>query len=569
VEFSVPPPALGPRGVAGRPGGPLLEETCADCHAEHEPRGGKVKADDRTGDDKECSVCHMSAARILPLKYRADRPVPGVRPFRHVDHGGEQGACETCHGDIRQSKTVWDYDPTLGTAEKCITCHVADAQGTPLVGVGSPARESRLPYVDFSKFPHASHLAEPKGEIQVSGKVTSGCRTCHYPEADPASAKLFPGRAPSGEPVGRAQLVDYRACEPCHAAWKVENHGVGAWACFKCHTGVPDAQGKLPIATAAVTRDEVTRVSFTKQHHPGITSKGARVVDTREPGSKNCADCHVGDIAELTSRLAGRGFAHAPHVSADAANTECLTCHPTAATTSWSEDLQRFEARVGGSGSVVGAAENAKGCLECHVGADPAELGLAQKERVVPQFDHKSHVTSDSYYALIKGIACTECHTEGGDVGYQVPKDVADCTKCHSHDPKQEVKYKRTGPASSEGAAKLCLYCHDEVRRDGSAPPRTPRTRTHLDLLPGTQFHDKGGTCASCHDRDGLDGMRSDYRERISEARVLRSIHDDPAQRGAWFNDPRIKDKGVDAQGRTCMSCHRREPQGYLRSLTR
>ena len=63
--------------------------------------------------------------------------------------------------------------------------------------------------------------------------------------------------------------------------------------------------------------------------------------------------------------------------------------------------------------------------------------------------------------------------------------------------------------------------------------------------------------------------MRSDYKERITTARVKSSVHDDRAQRDAWYNDPRIKDTGVDPQGRTCMSCHRREPQGYLRSLVR
>jgi len=569
VEFSVPPPSLGPKGVGGRPGGPLLEETCADCHAEHEPAGGTVEQDDVTGDGKRCGVCHMDAKKIEPLAYRADRPATDVRPFRHEDHGGAVGTCATCHGDIRDSKSIWDYDPTLATAEACAACHVADAQGTPLVGVSDPARSSKLPYVDFSKFPHAAHLADPKGEIQVSGKVTAECRTCHYPETDPEASKLFPGRPVSGEPVGRAQLVDYRACEPCHMAWKVESHGVGAWACFKCHTGLPDAEGNLPIASAEVSRDEVTSVTFTTVHHPGITARGARVKDAKESGGKVCADCHVGDLDELTSRLAGRGFAHEPHVSGEAVNSECLVCHPTAATTSWSEDLQRFEARVGGAGSVVGGAADARGCLECHVGATPDQLGLAKKDRVVPQFDHKAHVSAEGYYALVKGIACTECHVQGGDVGYQVPQDVADCTKCHSHKPEEKAKYDRTGPASSEGETKLCLYCHDEVRKDGESPPRVTRTRTHLDLLSGTQFHDKGGACASCHERDDLDGARSDYAERITTARVKSSIHDDRAQRDAWYNDPRIKDKGVDPQGRTCMTCHRREPQGYLRSLVR
>ncbi len=570
VEFSVPPPSLGPRGVGGRPGGPLGESTCADCHAEHEPQGGKVKQDERTGDGRACATCHLGTTSIVPLAYRPARPAAGtVRPFRHADHGGSAGRCEDCHAELRTSRTIWDYDPSASTAARCVACHVKDARGTPLVGRADPPRTSSVPFVAFSRFPHDAHLAKPKGEIQTSGQVTAECRTCHYPETDAAAKALFPGRAASAEPVGRAELVDYRTCEPCHKAWKVENHGTGEWACFKCHSGAPDAQGKLPVAEAIVTRQDIERVAFAKHHHPGITREGGALADPTEPDGRSCRDCHRADEAELRSRLAGKVFAHAPHVSATPRNAECLQCHPTAATTSWSEDLARFEARVGGAGSTTGAAALAKGCLDCHVGATSEELGLAEKRRIVPQFDHKAHVSTDAFHPGVSGIQCVECHVPGGEAGYQIPPDVAGCTKCHSHDPAAGAAYARTGPKSSTGETQACKFCHEELFPSGRGPERVARQRTHLDLLPGKQWHDLGGDCAACHERDGLDGRRSDYRERITTARVRGSIHDDPALAGQWFNDPRIAQKGADAQGRTCMTCHRREPRGYLRSLTR
>ena len=572
VEFSVPPPSLGPRGTGGRPGGPLGEEMCADCHAEHEPQNDEVPQDGVTGDGKRCATCHTGKTSILPMQYRADQAAAGaVRPFRHVDHGGAKGGCETCHADIENSTSIWDYDPTAATAAKCSECHVSDAAGTSLIGLGASPRESKIPFVYFSKFPHDAHLREPKGEITVSGNVNrdAQCETCHYPEADPASAKLFPGRVPSGEPVGRSELVDYRACEPCHADWKVDNHGVGWGACFKCHTGMPDADGKFPIGMTEVQRDAVTLTSFATHHHPGITKKGAPLSDAKDSG-KACRECHIGDVDVLKSRLRGKDFAHAPHVPADPGDADCLACHPTAATTSYSEDLRRFESRVGGAGSVTGAAAHAKGCIECHVGSTEAELGVSRQKMSVPQFDHKAHVTSENYASGAvggaTGIACTECHVAGGDSGYQIPADVSDCTKCHSHDEKQTENFKRTGPASDVGESKLCLYCHAEVLVDGAAPERRERTRKHLDLLAGDQYHDLTGDCAACHARDGLDGAPSDYRERIKTARIRGSIHDDKALADKWFNDPRAKDAGVRAEG-TCKTCHRREPRSYLRSL--
>jgi len=569
VEFSVPPPSLGPRGSNGGPGGPLGEEMCADCHEKHDPLNEKVPQYSVTGDGKLCGTCHAGSQTIRPMKYRADQPAAGaVRPFRHVDHGGSDGQCETCHGDVEKSKSIWDYDSAAATEKQCAECHVKDAAGTPLVGLAVPPRESRIPYVYFSKFPHDAHLRPPNGEIQVSGNVSKDapCRTCHYPETDAAATKLFPSRVASEEPVGRSKLVDYGACEPCHAEWTVKDHGVGWGACFKCHTGERDSDDKFPIGETVVERDTISLTSFATHHHPGVTRKGAPLSDARDAG-KDCRECHVGNVDALTSRLRGKDFAHGPHVPGDPGNPDCLACHPTAATTSHSEDLRRFESRVGGAGSVTGDAAHAKGCIECHIGSTEAELGRSRQKASVPQFDHKAHVSSKEYAADTTGIACTVCHVPGGESGYQIPENVSDCTMCHTHDKTQTVNYARTGPSATKGESKLCLYCHEEVLVEGDAPPRRERVRKHLDLLPGRQYHDLGGECAACHDRDGLDGAKSDYVERIETARIRSSIHDDRALADKWFNDPRAKD-AVDPE-RRCDTCHRREPRGYLRSLGR
>ena len=74
-------------------------------------------------------------------------------------------------------------DPTAETAKKCAECHVSDAKGTSLIGVRSPARESTVPYVFFSKFPHDAHLAlhadfidalEPRRAPRVTGRAALG-----------------------------------------------------------------------------------------------------------------------------------------------------------------------------------------------------------------------------------------------------------------------------------------------------------------------------------------------------------------------------------------------------------
>jgi hypothetical protein len=573
IEFTIPEGGLGKAGAGGRPGGKHGEATCADCHRAHEPKGGLVKKDDVTGDGRACDTCHMGATSIVPRKYRptdgAASGAAGDRPFLHADHGGADGDCARCHGAVRTSRTIWDYDPTAGTQQACESCHM-DADGRPLVGVGSPGRTTKLPFVAFSRFPHESHLAPPKGEIPVSGKVTDGCRTCHFPERDAAAWKLFPGRSVSPEPVGRSQLVDYDSCVPCHQAWKVEGHGVGAWSCFKCHSGAADAQGKLGMAKSQVERASLAGgVQFQRHHHPGIDPAAAPLADATQPGPggvvKECRDCHVGDTAALSSRLLGKTFRHEPHLPSNPTQGDCVACHTTSLTSSWSADLARFDAHLEAPTNASGASGRAKGCLVCHVGATAAQLNQATTRRTVPEFDHKGHATTANWKgasARAPGIPCTECHVAGGDVGYSTPQDVYDCTRCHSHDEKQADKFARTGKKSSTpDEAKACTYCHEEVRE--SVTPSKFAPRTHLSLLPGKQRHDLGGDCASCHARDSRPYQ---YVERIRKAKIAVSIHEDPALAREWFNDPRIA-QTPDAQGRSCMSCHRFEPRGHLRAL--
>jgi hypothetical protein len=203
-----------------------------------------------------------------------------------------------------------------------------------------------------------------------------------------------------------------------------------------------------------------------------------------------------------------------------------------------------------------------RGCLSCHVGAKREQVGVIVEARLVPEFDHKAHVTGAKWKGAA-GVPCGACHVEGGQHGTTTPADVADCTRCHSHDEKQTEKFARTGKkTSSEADGKDCRFCHEEVR-ETLTPERVP-ARTHLSLLPGTQHHDKGGDCASCHAREGRPYA---YRERIRKAKVAASIHEDPALGREWYNDPAIAKAGADPKGRTCMTCHRAEPRGYLRRL--
>lgn len=566
IEFTLPEGGLGTAGTGGRPGGRHGEWTCTDCHRAHEPAGGLVKKDDVTGDGKPCGVCHMGAAQILPLKWRTGArsvPNPGNdRSFLHGDHGGAAGTCETCHAQVRNSKTIWDYDPVAGTAQACAACHM-DAEKKPLVGVASPGRTTRVPFVAFSRFPHDRHLATPEQKIETSGKVTDGCRTCHYPENDASASRLFPGRKASPEPVGRSALVDYDACVPCHQAWAAPGHGVGAWACFKCHSGSADPQGRLAMAKAQVQRDAISGgVRFERHAHPGVCAGAAALGDPKESGGKACAECHVGTDATIPSRLGGKTFAHDPHLPANPRNEDCLACHTTSATASWSADLERFDPHFDAPPTTSDAAGLARGCLVCHVGATKAQLGIQPVSKVVNEFDHKGHVNGAKWKGGA-GIPCAECHVAGGAAGYTTPADVADCTRCHSHDEKQADKWARTGKkTSAPDDAKSCTFCHEEVR-EAVTPERVP-PRTHLSLLPGKQFHDKGGDCASCHARDGTPYA---YTERIRKAKVTLSIHEDPALKDAWYNQAAIAKPGADPQGRTCMSCHRFEPRGFLRAL--
>ncbi|MCE9635015.1 MAG: hypothetical protein K8T90_04850 [Planctomycetes bacterium] len=569
VEFSLPEGGLGAAGTGGRPGGKHGDFTCTDCHRAHEPKGGLVKKDDVTGDGKPCETCHTGVTSILPQRFRSAANRGNDRSFLHGDHGAADGDCAKCHAAVKTSRTIWDYDPVAGTAQACESCHM-DAEKKPLVGVASPGRTTRLPFVVFSKFPHEKHLAAPENKIETSGKVTDGCRTCHYPERDAAATKLFPARKASDEPVGRGALVDYDACVACHASWSAPGHGVGAWACFKCHSGAADAEGKLPVAKAKVARETISGgVKFANHDHPGVTRNGGTLADATDAGATSkdgkkleCRDCHIGDPSALTSALNGRAFKHGPHLPSAPSNTDCLACHTSSGTASWSADLQRFDPHFEAPVTRSDAGGSAKGCLVCHVGATREQLGLASVEKTVPEFDHKSHVVGAKWKGGL-GVPCTGCHVEGGEIGYVTPADVADCTRCHAHDEKDAEKFARTGKKTSTPAdAKNCKECHEEIR-DALSPTKIA-PRTHLSLLPGKQFHDKGGDCASCHAREGRTYV---YAERVTKAKAATSIHEDADYAGQWFNNPAIEKPGVDPQGRTCDTCHRFKPRGFLRAL--
>ncbi|MCG3136154.1 MAG: hypothetical protein HMLKMBBP_03994 [Planctomycetes bacterium] len=544
IAFSMPAAGLSRRGPSG-------EASCADCHRTHEPSGGKVRQDDVTGDGRTCSTCHQGAAAIVPSPPSATRG-----PFRHADHGGAQGACESCHAGIAASATIWDHDPVAGTAAACADCH-RDAAGKPLAGVGDPPVVTQPAFVQFSNFPHGKHLAPKTGKIETSAAVGDACRTCHYPEqAKDGAGKAFASRATSAEPVGRASLVDYDTCLPCHEAWKVAGHGVGAWSCFKCHGGATGADGSLAMATSRVTRESMPGGFRAAAHaHPVVTSSGARIEGAAD-GTKPCSDCHKADVPALAARSAGKPFAHAPHLPADPKPADCLVCHSTAAESQWSAFMRRFDAHLGGVLSADAEARGARACLDCHVGAKPEDLGIDRATRDVPEFDHRSHVVG-AVWKGGKGIACTECHAPGGPHGYGTAPDALTCVRCHSHDEAQADKYARTGKKTREaGDAAKCAACHDEP---GAARAAIP-PRTHLSLLPGVQHHDMSGACADCHARDGA--AQVPYQVRMPKAKLGVSVHDDPALAGQWFNDP----SGGPA---SCRKCHVNEPRGYLRALER
>jgi predicted CXXCH cytochrome family protein len=572
VEFSVPPPGLGtPATAAGTPAdGPA----CAACHAAHDPSGKEVPQFAKTGDGRGCRECHFGAASILPFAYRPGAAPAGravSRPFTHEDHGGAASKCEECHQEVRTKAILGDYDAAKSTAKACASCHVADARGTPLAGVSDPPRTSKPAYRAVEGFSHPAHM-EGKGKIRVAVKV-AGCETCHYPEADPAAPAALKALQKGKEPADRAALVSYGACVVCHDDWKVADHGLGRWACFKCHTAKEDRPGHLPMAMAVLERPSVEGLKPVVHPHPGITTAGPPLgAAAKDPSGKDCRECHIGRIPGIPSRLAGKGFLHGPHLPAKPTNADCLRCHPAARSAGWSEDLGSFEPKV---------------CLECHTGATEAEIGIARARRTVPQFDHAAHVAPGPTESGFKGYACTECHDARGETGYAVMADAASCVQCHSHDAaKFPEKEKRTGPKLQEGGeAARCLPCHQppgsaaDSPFAGTVPAYRPATRVHLDLAAGKQWHDLGtatgdrtGGCNACHDRDPLKGKPAKYVQRITEARVQTSVHRDDAHKGKWFNDPGLekKDGSGDPEGkkRTCLTCHREEPRGFIRELT-
>jgi len=331
VEFAVPPPGLiaatGPgtgsaaKGLKGSKG-----PACADCHAPHEPASKAIPQYAKTGDGKGCAPCHGESSSILPLSQRpgaapaAPAAAKAERPFLHGDHGGSGSKCVECHAPVEEAKSLRGYDAAAATAKACATCHVSDAAGKSLAAVGNPPRTSTVPFHSVEGFNHPAHL-HPAGKVTVSAKPGAGCRSCHFPSTDPAAPEALRKVQTGAEPAGREELASYAQCVSCHEGWKVEGHGVGRWACFKCHAPAEDRPGHLPLGTAKVERPRVASVALAVHPHPGITTWGPVLATPREAGGKDCRECHLGKIPALASRLAGRPFSRPPGARTSAPST--------------------------------------------------------------------------------------------------------------------------------------------------------------------------------------------------------------------------------------------------------
>lgn len=255
---------------------------------------------------RDCTACHREAARRLSQ--------PAVRPFWHELHLRasprgltEDGArvaasaeCDTCHGDLRQSKQLTDH-ATMAYAcasdATCGTCHREGTREATEAAILLPKATAlpTLPTSSANDFAHADHLDFGRPTL------TAGCFTCH--DFAPTN-----GDAPFAVPITKPQA---KSCLPCH-----EQHDhVAGGACRRCHGAEKGAYndflGKNPPAERQQTPRPWPVDSAFSHFTPGH----------RESTEKDCATCH-----RQQSDVAGRkdlATLRAPTEADDA----CRTCH--------------------------------------------------------------------------------------------------------------------------------------------------------------------------------------------------------------------------------------------------
>lgn len=442
-------------------GSPHAALDCLECHVGFDP-------DEMPHADPvvpvSCNDCHSNAVRAAGMS-------------NHPDAAN----CSTCHDNVHTGPGTLASNPT------CVACHDAEQA---VVQAGSHGHNGAAPVcLDC----HGAHRFAPAD--------TEACLSCH-------GEREFVAQNIAGEDI--EAILSYRD----------SIHGQ-AIECADCHSGhdlrpASDPASRVHhanVATTCATCHDEEADHYLRSEHGKALAAGFE-------GAPTCTDCHgEHDITTITDSASPMSREHEVQV--------CLSCHLDSPAvqdrmTHTAGFIAGYELSVHGRAAASGNA-NAPVCSDCHGAHD--ELKASAPGSKVNKFNlvetcGNCHVDiSEQFVGSIHGEAledgvddaptCTDCHSEHGIVGTEDPDapvaslnvSEAVCRPCHeSYELSEKYGFPSdradtfgdsfhgfAGRLGQEEVAN-CASCHGV---HDILPSSDPRSRVHIDNLPGT--------CGSCH----------------------------------------------------------------------
>jgi hypothetical protein len=355
----------------------------ADCTSCHEERATRHAAHDRSEGCADCHRGHAPASAALSACSSCHAQPAGPRPAGH-------DSCIGCHRP---------HDFVAGGEQACVVCH---GEKPTLASTRVPAHgDCTSCHTPHAPAEAAASCVRCHADIHPSHGHGGACVTCHVPHAEEPRPDALP-------------------CTECHArvaTFETRAHA-GAIVCGACHK--PHGFGSLDPRTVC----------------EGCHAQQIALV-TRNPGHRDCQQCHGAALAHAPAAAPACGTCHAnEQATAPAGHRQCQACHnphagsPTPSCGSCHQD------RTGGPHRSV-----AGGCETCHRPHGPGGIAAPPP--------------------------CATCHERSALPALHAATGHADCASCHksSHEAPRDDRATCTAGChvdrrGHQPQAQICTGCH-------------------------------------------------------------------------------------------------------------
>ena len=521
----------------------FVSSTCISCH-DGSPiyvamnALGKSAASNHPSTSDDCALCHTGFTAWTGATF--DHELIVGTPTCYSCHNGtdakgksklhilSQNTCDNCHQSTSWSPAVTDHGVVIGT---CYSCH----DGSHKAGTTTIETKSGQ-HVNTTSNCAACHVTAnwTVGPGRFDHAQSLGtCMSCH----DGVKAT---GKTPSPpHPVTSSDCgLCHNTAQPYWSAAAKPDHSSFIANCVSCHTGPPNAKGKIAGHFPSTNNCDIC--------HTTTAFKPANF-DHAETSVTTCNTCHDGQQPPAP----GKSITHMN------TSTNCENCHSSFST--WAN--ANFD-----------HGETTATCVSCHDGSQPPALGKSPTHFKTTTDCAACHL--DSVWTLASGTkfdhnqatgTCVSCHdgTRSIAAGPVLGKNAAPahptssntCDDCHK-------SYSTFAGAafSHDGIVSGCFSCHNGTKATGK------NTTTHLTttnvcedchvptLWTNVAFDHAAatGTCVSCHDGSASHVAAGAIGKSLTHLKTTNVCED------CHTSSPNWQTTNFDhaAAVGTCLSCH-------------